>query len=99
LKKEVVLLRRKEEGKMAQKEYRQLSCRDVGADCDFMVRAETADEVMSLAGEHACRSHNVCEVTPELKSKVEGSIKTVWCDGACHDEPRKETGRFRWGQM
>jgi predicted small metal-binding protein len=84
---------------MAQKEYRQLSCRDVGADCDFMVRAETANEVMSLASEHACQSHNMCEVTPELKSKAESVMKSVWCEGQCHEEPRRGIRRFRWGQM
>ena len=69
---------------MAQREYKKLSCRDAGADCDFMVRSEKEDEVMSLAGEHACRSHDMCEITPELKGKIQASIKTVWCEGACH---------------
>jgi predicted small metal-binding protein len=32
---------------MAQKEYKQLSCRDAGADCDFLVRAETEEVVMA----------------------------------------------------
>jgi len=40
---------------MAQREYKQLSCRDLGADCDFLVRSEKEDEVMNLVNEHACR--------------------------------------------
>ncbi len=80
---------------MAQKEYRQLSCRDTGADCDFMVRAETEDEVMSLAGEHACRVHNMCEMTPEFKSRMQTLTKNVWCDHECHDAPRQEMRAYR----
>ncbi len=82
---------------MAQKEYKQLNCRDAGTDCHFMVRAETEDEVMRSAGEHACRVHNICEMTPELKSKMQGLTKSVWCDDRCHDAPKNdETRRSRW---
>jgi predicted small metal-binding protein len=72
---------------MAQRIYKQLSCREVGADCDFLVRSENEDEVISLASEHACRSHNICEITPELKAKMQSSIKSVWCEGSCRDTP------------
>jgi predicted small metal-binding protein len=33
---------------MPGKEYKELSCRYVGMDCDFLVRAETEDEVLNL---------------------------------------------------
>jgi predicted small metal-binding protein len=46
---------------MAFKEYKQISCRDFGADCDFLVRAESEDEVSALATEHACRVHSKCQ--------------------------------------
>jgi len=62
---------------MAGKIYHQLSCRDAGVDCDFLVRAETKEEVMRVAGDHACKSHQVCEFSPEMKSKVSSLIKTV----------------------
>jgi len=81
---------------MAQKEYRQLSCREAGADCDFLVRAETEDEVMSLASEHACRVHNMCEMTPEFKSKMQALTKSVWCDDGCHNTPKNDMRMFRW---
>ena len=83
---------------MAQREYKQLSCRDAGADCDFMVRSEKEDEVMRLAGEHACETHKMCEITPELKDKIQGSIKSVWCEGTCHNEPRLEVSP-PWGYL
>ena len=79
---------KKEEMTMAQREYKQLSCREAGADCDFLVRAEKAEEAISLASEHACRSHNLCEITPELKSKMQSSLRSVWCEGSCHESPR-----------
>ncbi len=62
---------------MAGKEYKQLSCRDFGADCDFMVRAESQEEVISLATEHACRVHSKCAV-PSDPSKITTLIKSVW---------------------
>ena len=63
---------------MAQKEYKQLSCRDAGADCDFLVRAETEEEVMAVAASHGSRVHGMKEVTPELKKKMKSLIKSVW---------------------
>ena len=62
---------------MANREYKQLSCRDFGANCDFMVRAETQEEVISVATEHACRVHSKCEV-PSDRSKITSVIKSVW---------------------
>ena len=73
---------------MARRMYKELSCRETGADCDFLVRSEDEDEAISLASEHACRSHNICEITPELKAKMKGSIKSVWCEGLCRDSTR-----------
>ena len=63
---------------MAKKEYKQLSCRDAGAECDFLVRAETEDEVMAVAAAHGARVHGMKEVTPELKNKMKSLIKSVW---------------------
>jgi predicted small metal-binding protein len=62
---------------MAQKEYKQLNCRDAGAECDFLVRAETEEEVMQVAAAHGARVHGMKEITPELKSKMKSRIKSV----------------------
>jgi predicted small metal-binding protein len=62
---------------MAAREYKQLNCRDAGADCDFLVRAETEDEVFAVAAAHGARVHGMKEVTPDLKSKMKSMIKTV----------------------
>jgi predicted small metal-binding protein len=80
---------------MAQREYKQLSCRDLGAECDFLVRSEKGDEVMSLVREHACRIHNRCENTPELKDRMRVSMKTICCEGGCYQAPRM-TGQSCW---
>ncbi len=80
---------------MAQKEYKQLSCKDAGADCDFLVRAEKEEEVMSLVSEHACRIHNKCEITPELKGKMQVAMKSMCCEGECYNAPRM-TGQSCW---
>lgn len=64
---------------MAQKQYKQLSCREAGAaDCDFLVRAETEEEILTVAAGHGARVHGMTEITPELKNKIKSLIKTVW---------------------
>lgn len=53
-----------------------LKCRDVGFDCNAVVRAETEEEVMRQAAEHARAHHGVTEVTPEMGAKVKGLIRS-----------------------
>jgi predicted small metal-binding protein len=60
------------------KEYKQLSCRDFGADCDFMVRAETAEEIMKYGHDHGCHVHGKCGSSPESEKKMKSLIKNVW---------------------
>jgi predicted small metal-binding protein len=64
---------------MVEREYKQLSCREIGMDCDFLVRAATEDEAMRLATEHACEAHQICEITPEFRDKLTTSIRNIWC--------------------
>jgi predicted small metal-binding protein len=59
------------------KEYKELSCRDFKADCDFMVRAETADEVMKYCQQHACDSHGKCASSSENREKIKSRIRSV----------------------
>jgi predicted small metal-binding protein len=35
-----------------------VSCRDVGADCDFVARGNSEEEIMSQVAEHARTEHN-----------------------------------------
>jgi predicted small metal-binding protein len=48
---------------------KELQCRDAGFDCDAVVRAETADEVMAQAGPHVKEVHGL-EVTPEMAGQI-----------------------------
>jgi predicted small metal-binding protein len=67
---------------MAKQQYKQLGCLDVDpkGGCAFQVRAETEDEVMRLAGEHAKVAHKLSSLPPDMAAKVKGAIKTVTVD-------------------
>jgi len=45
-------------------------CRDVGFDCDGVVRAETEQEVLQQVAAHAKAVHNLEEVSAEVVEKV-----------------------------
>lgn len=51
-----------------------VSCRDVGADCDFVARGENEDEVMVKVTEHARTDHKMSEIPDEVKDKVRAAI-------------------------
>ncbi len=50
-------------------------CRDVGFDCDGVIRAETEEEILKQAAEHAQKVHNLKEITPEVVEKVRAAIR------------------------
>jgi predicted small metal-binding protein len=50
-------------------------CRDVGFDCDGVVKAENEEQLMKQVAEHAKDVHNVNEVTPELVQKVRQAVR------------------------
>lgn len=52
-----------------------LSCRDVGVDCDWVVRAETEEEIMRKGAEHARKEHGLTEITPEMEKNVRAAIR------------------------
>ena len=45
-------------------------CRDVGFDCDGVVRAETEEEVLKQVAAHAKAVHNIEAVSAEVVEKV-----------------------------
>lgn len=53
-----------------------LKCRDVGFDCEAVVRAETEDEVLEQVAMHATRDHGLEEVSADVVKKVLASIRT-----------------------
>jgi predicted small metal-binding protein len=52
-----------------------VSCKDVGVDCDFVMRGETAEDILQQAAEHAGIAHNMTEIPPEVAEKLRGAIR------------------------
>lgn len=53
---------------------KRLKCSDVGFDCDHEIQAETQQEVLQKAAEHAKEAHNVV-VTPDMAEQVKAKIR------------------------
>ena len=52
-----------------------IHCKDVGFDCESVVRAGSEEEVLQLAAEHARTVHGVTELTSEMVEKVKSVIR------------------------
>ena len=52
-----------------------IHCKDVGFDCEGVVRANSEEEVLQLAAEHAKSVHGVTELTNEMVEKVKSVIR------------------------
>ena len=56
---------------------KRISCRDVGADCDFVACAKTEEELFRKLGQHARTDHNMTEIPKELQDKARSFIRDV----------------------
>ena len=54
---------------------RVVSCKDVGVDCDFVMRGETDQDILQQAAEHARTAHGMTEIPPEVAEKLRGAIR------------------------
>ena len=52
-----------------------IHCKDVGFDCEGVVRADSEEDVLQLAAEHAKSAHGVTELTNEMVEKVKSVIR------------------------
>jgi len=52
-----------------------VSCRDVGADCDFVARGNSNEEILSQVEEHARTAHNMSEIPIEVREKIHAAIR------------------------
>ncbi len=54
-----------------------LRCRDVGMDCPKEVRADTEEELLKLAAEHAEKDHGIpaSMIPPSILAMVKAAIK------------------------
>ena len=51
-------------------------CRDVGFDCEGVVKAEAEEDLLRQVADHASSAHGVEEVTDEIVEKVKSVIQT-----------------------
>lgn len=52
-----------------------IRCRDVGFDCEGVIKAETEKEALTLAADHAKTVHGVREITPEIVQKIKSVMR------------------------
>jgi AhpD family alkylhydroperoxidase len=56
---------------------KELRCRDVGADCDYVMRGKTEEEIFNKASEHAKKAHHMKEIPKEMMEKARAAIHNV----------------------
>ncbi len=56
---------------------KELRCRDVGMNCDKVIRAESEEDVMRQAAEHAKKDHGLTTIDEATAKKVKALIRTV----------------------
>ena len=64
-----------------------LSCRDVGVDCDFVVRGKDEADILRQAAAHAKGCHSGVQMTPAVQAQIRAAIKDEGgscCGGSCH---------------
>ncbi len=52
-----------------------VNCRDVGFDCEGVIRAETEEEALKMVAEHAKEVHGMQEVSPDVVEKVRSVMR------------------------
>ena len=52
-----------------------VKCRDVGFECEGVIRAETEEEALKLVAEHAKEVHGMQEATPDVVEKVRAVMR------------------------
>ncbi len=50
-------------------------CRDLGFECEGVIRAETEEEALKLAAGHAKEVHGMEEFSPEVVEKVRAVMR------------------------
>ena len=58
-----------------------LACKDVGVDCDFVIKGQDEADVLRQAAEHAKGCHHNVQMTPEVQAKIRAAIKSE--GGSC----------------
>jgi predicted small metal-binding protein len=53
---------------------KELHCRDVGFDCDAVIRADSEEDVMAQAADHGRSVHELETIDAETAEKIRGQI-------------------------
>ena len=65
-----------------------LACKDVGVDCDFVIKGKDEADVLRQAAEHAKGCHHDVQMTPQVQAKIRAAIRedssSGCCGGSCH---------------
>jgi len=56
---------------------KELRCREVGFDCEGVVRAEREEDVLRQAAEHARTQHGVTELDDSTVRQIRSKIRSV----------------------
>lgn len=56
---------------------KQLTCRDIGVDCDVKFTGETEEEIMAQAATHAASEHNLPTIPASIDQKCRAAIKDI----------------------
>lgn len=52
-----------------------VKCRDVGFDCEGVIRAESEEEALAQAAEHAQAVHGLTEISDEVVEAVRSAMR------------------------
>jgi len=56
-----------------------LRCREFGTDCEFEACAETADDAMQIAIDHARAVHGLKEISDKDRRRAKAAIQDSFC--------------------
>ncbi len=54
----------------------QVTCRDVGVDCDYVAHGRTEEQLFKNAAEHGRSVHGMEQIPPEIVKKVRAAIRS-----------------------
>ncbi len=56
---------------------KQLTCKDIGVDCDVKFVGETVEDIMAQAAAHAASEHNLPAIPSNIDQKCRAAIKDI----------------------
>lgn len=56
---------------------KELRCRDVGFDCDGVIRGQSDDEVMRQAADHARQAHGMNQIDDATARQIKSKIRST----------------------